>query len=318
MLALASPLLVAAVLGQVQAAVVQGQVVDEKAKPIAGAQVVFSAPFALPPVVVSTQTDAEGRFRLTSPRLGQVTSGGVHVWVYQAGSAIAAAGINQLPPRLVLQKPKPHLVRIEGSDGKPIAGARIAPRVIAFSGVSGDVTPWLPEMLFEPLAVTTDSDGRATIDYLRARDQLVAVRVTADPIGTQVIPLTGGAGRGTPEKPIAIRLKPTSRILGRVVDGSGRPVRGQPVEIWLKGEVQVPRAATMPNPVGFPAGPLRTAADGSFQTPDNLFVGSSYRVVVRGPGLEPVVSRWITMIKEPQTLPPMVLRLAPFHHGTSR
>ena len=308
MLALVGPLVAAALIGQTDARDIRGQAVDEKRTPVAGAEIVFSAPIARPPAVVPTQTDAEGRFRLTTPRLGRANPLGAHVWAYQAGLAITAARMDAMPPALVLQKAAPRVVRLEGPDGKPIAGAHISPRVISFSGISGDPNPWLPEILFEPLAVTTDSDGRAAIAYLAARDHLVAVRVTADPIGTQVILITEGAGRGAPEKPITIRLKPTSRIIGRVVDGSGQPVRGQPVEVWFRGELGVPRCEIMPNRVEFQGGPPRTAADGSFQTPNNLFVGTPYRVVVRGPGLEPVLSHWITIGKEPQTLPPIVVR----------
>ena len=55
-------------------------------------------------------------------------------------------------------------------------------------------------------------------------------------------------------------------------------------------------------------GPLRTAADGSFQTPDNLLVGSTYRVVVRAPGTEPILSDWITIGEQPRVLLPMIQR----------
>ncbi len=63
-----------------------------------------------------------------------------------------------------------------------------------------------------------------------------------------------------------------------------------------------------PNPVGFKNGPLRTSADGSFQTPDNLLVGSLYRVVVRADGMEPILSPWITMREKPRVLLPMIER----------
>ena len=52
------------------------------------------------------------------------------------------------------------------------------------------------------------------------------------------------------------------------------------VEVWFKGG----NWPLESQPVGFELGPIRTAADGSFQTPDNLLVGSQYRVVVRARG----------------------------------
>jgi hypothetical protein len=47
MLAFLGPLAAAALVGQIPARDVRGQVVDEKGKPVAGAQVVVSAPFAV-------------------------------------------------------------------------------------------------------------------------------------------------------------------------------------------------------------------------------------------------------------------------------
>ena len=60
----------------------------------------------------------------------------------------------------------------------------------------------------------------------------------------------------------------------------------------------------------FQAGPLRSAADGSFQTPDYLMIGLLYRVAVRAEGKEPILSDWITIGDQPHTLP--VMRAAPF------
>ncbi len=123
MLALVELFLTVAVIGQVQASDVRGQVVDEKGKPVAGVPVVLSAPFAFKPVVLRTQTDDEGRFRIIDPPTGP----GIHVWTYRPGSAITAAGpINQRA--MVLRNPQPRTMKIEDSQGRPIAGARISPR----------------------------------------------------------------------------------------------------------------------------------------------------------------------------------------------
>ena len=77
----------------------------------------------------------------------------------------------------------------------------------------------------------------------------------------------------------------------------------QAVEVWFTGG-----STLLPSPVRFKNGPILTAADGSFQTPDNLLVGSSYRVVVRAPGMEPILSDWITIGEKPRVLLPMLLR----------
>ena len=66
----------------------------------------------------------------------------------------------------------------------------------------------------------------------------------------------------------------------------------------------------------FQHGPVRSAADGSFQTPDNLMIGLPYRVAVRATGKEPILSDWITIGDQPHTLPVMVQR--PFRTVSGR
>ncbi|HZW32785.1 MAG TPA: carboxypeptidase-like regulatory domain-containing protein, partial [Isosphaeraceae bacterium] len=165
-------------------------------------------------------------------------------------------------------------------------------------------TAELPESLAGPLTVTTGPDGQARLHYLAAADQLVAVRVAAGPIGAQDILLLERPWQSPVEPVITIRLKKTSRLAGRILDGAGHPVVHHVVEVWSRGG----GSRLMPNLVGFQDGPLRTAADGRFQTPDNLLVGSTYRIVVRDPGQEPILSDWITIGESPRTLLPMRLR----------
>ncbi len=85
--ALVELFLTVAVIGQVQPSEARGQVVDENGKPIAGVPVVFTDPFAFKPVVLPTQTDGEGRFRIIDLPTGP---GGV--WTYRPGSTIVNAG----------------------------------------------------------------------------------------------------------------------------------------------------------------------------------------------------------------------------------
>ncbi len=87
------------------------------------------------------------------------------------------------------------------------------------------------------------------------------------------------------------------------------PVRGSRwrVQVSRSGSREATGCGTR-----IPSGPqgraARTAADGSFQTPDNLFVGSPYRVVVDGPGTEPILSNWTTIGEKPRVLLPMIQR----------
>ncbi len=306
MLMLLSPLLTAMVFAQAQPDRTQtGEVVDDQGKPVAGVPVVCYVPPSLSgkeyQAEAQARTDAEGQFRLKLPRYGGSLGGGMNFLAYRPGSALTARSLRRRPYRVILRKPEPRTIQIEGPDGQPIAGARVTPRVLhIFNGDTAEI----PESMAAPLAVITGPDGRATFNYLAARDQLVAARVAADPIGTQDFLLVDSPGRSSVEPVIAIKLKKTSRLSARILDGAGQPVADQVVEIWSRGEGNW----LGPNSVDLRGGPLRTKADGRFQTPDNLLVGSTYRIAVRAPGKEPILSDWIAIGEQPRTLLTMKLR----------
>jgi hypothetical protein len=281
------------------------EVVDGQGKPVVGADVVLYAPPVAygkgDPVEVRTRSDAQGKFNLKVPRLDRIVINGVNFLAYSPGRALTAQWIARGSHRLILEQPQPRTLKVEGPDDRAIAGARVSVRLLhVFGGANAEVPP----SLAEPLAARTGADGTATLNYLAARDQLVAVRVSADSIGTQDISLIARPGQGSEQPVITIKLKPTSRLAGRIVDQDSQPVADHAVEVWSRGD------ATWlgPNTVEFRNGPLRTGADGSFQTPDNLMVGSTYRVAVREAGKDPIFSDWITIDTHPRTLHPMVLR----------
>ncbi|HKI19699.1 MAG TPA: carboxypeptidase regulatory-like domain-containing protein [Isosphaeraceae bacterium] len=302
------PLLAAALLAQFQGGTLQGTVVDGQGKPVAEVQVVLYSPPGTSgngdPAEVKARTDGQGRFVLKASALGEVHFVGVHVWAYKPGLAIAAVPYQgSRAPALALQKYDPRTVKVEGPDGQPVAGARVSPRAIFIA--AGDTIANVPEALAVPLAVTTRPDGTAAIAYLRGRDQLVAARITADAIGTQDLLIVDRPRQSTVEPTIAIRLKKTSRLAGKVIDQNGRGIADRAVEVWSKGIAD----HVLPNHrLDFKNGPVRTSADGSFQTPETLMAGSTYRVVVRGEDGEPTVSDWITMAEKPVTLAPLELR----------
>ena len=95
----------------------------------------------------------------------------------------------------------------------------------------------MPDTLAAPRAVTTGLDGRATLNYLAASDLLVAVRVTAESIGThdfQLVEQPFQDVRNGQGATITIRLNKTSRLAGRVRNREGQPVANQAVEVWYK------------------------------------------------------------------------------------
>ena len=278
-MSLLAPLLVAASLAQTPAKKpITGEVVDGSGKAVANARVVFYAPPVAylkgDPVEVNATADGEGRFSLVIPPLQRSLINGIHFIAHAPGRAIGAKPIYRPPPRVVLQDPRPRTVKVEGPDGGPVSGARVALRIFyAFGGGPAEV----PESLADALATSTGPDGTTTIGYLAARDQLAAVRVTADLIGSQDFLLVEQPGRGSEPPVITIKLRRTGTISGRLVDENARPVAGQAVGVWSKGGGNW----LLPNLVGFKEGPLRTSAGGSFQTPSNLMQGSAYRVAVR-------------------------------------
>jgi hypothetical protein len=298
-------LLAAAVISQLSSATIEGKVVDDHGNRVGSAPIVFFAPRdregTAHAVELSSKTDGTGQFRVTRPPLRRDHIARANIWVYHPGSALAAAPAYQSAPTIALSKSEPRTIKIEAPDGQPIAAARVAPRVVLLA--SRNIPDDVPDSLAESQTVTTGSDGTATLNYLTPGDRLVAARVTAESIGTQDFQLVKRPGRDGQGATITLRLMPTSRLSGRLRNRAGQPIANQTVEVWSGG---APNLAT--NPVGFKNGPLRTAADGSFQTPDNLLAGSSYRVVVRADGMEPILSDWITIGEKPRVLLPMILR----------
>ncbi len=177
-----------------------------------------------------------------------------------------------------MRKSQPRTVKVEGPDGHPVLGAIVSPRFFTADPSRGHGE--VPEALIRSLAVTTGPDGTATLKYLAVGEKLVTVRLTAAAIGTQDLQLLATPFLDNQGAMITIRLKPTRRLAGRVRNRSGKPVAGQEVEVWLKGSTWLPMG-----PVAFENGPVRTATDGTFRTPENLLVGSSYRAVILRTGV---------------------------------
>ena len=274
---------------------------------MADARVVFYAPpvayLKRDPVEAQATTDTDGKFILVRPPLGRALINGVNFLAYSPGRAIGAVPYGSRPYRLVLQDPRPRTVKVEGPDGEPVTGARVAIRILyAFGGTIADVPP----SLADSLATSTGPDGTTTIRYLAARDQLIAVRVTTDSIGSQDFLLVEQPGRGSEPPVITIKLKSTGTISGRIVDENARGVSGQLVEVWSKGGGNWLR----PNLVEFKDGPLRTRAGRLFPRRRPILQQrlSAYRMAVREPGKEPIFSDWITIQEEPHALPLWVQR----------
>jgi len=293
---------------------ITGIVVDRNDKPVAAAEIRLSCGMAqdgTTPCLGTTRTDSQGRFRVAVPPRDRLRGLSWYsaVWACRPGLAMTSQtvvlmqNLEPAPLRLVLRELSTRTVTVRGPSGQPVKAVRITPRSIhsAASQMGNDM---IPDELAQWFAATTGADGKAMLRFLAPRDDLVAVRVAMGAIGKQDFVLTKGLTfRKDAPAEYAIALKPTGYLTGRIVDGAGKPIAGVPVEVWSRGEVWLP-----PTPVQLPGEPLRTAADGSFQTPPGLLIGSSYRVVVQIHGSEPILSDWLTAGEMPLSLPPLMLQ----------
>ena len=160
--------LAAALMAQIQVGPFEGKVVDDQRRSVDGAQIAFHLPVPwgskVEPADLRATTDRDGGFRIVLPSL-RGGYAGRQLWAFCAGMALTAEPLREGSPRtIVLRKAAPKTIKIEGPDGRPMAGARISPRVISFRE-RGSMAAAVPESLAESLAVTTGRDGSATLDY---------------------------------------------------------------------------------------------------------------------------------------------------------
>ncbi len=152
-----------------------------------------------------------------------------------------------------------------------------------------------------PLSATTGPDGLVKLDYLAGGHQLVAVRVTAASIGTQVLELIECPGDAQVE-PITIQLKPTSHLDGHVRNQSGEPVPGQVVEVWPGEEAGCQQVSSASRTAPFRLPLMDRSGRPTICSWDRISGGRP------SPGFEPVLSKWITIREEPRVLLPFIQR----------
>jgi hypothetical protein len=241
-------------------------VVNAEGRPAAGIEVLLSGLGRATwgrPVLARVRSDRDGRFRIeapaeTDPRRAHFL---LALWAYnpEAGlagqsfspSALPAAGSVQLK----LGGPAHTAVRVLGPDGKPVAGARVAPASVrVVGGIRPRSTLPPPDSLADKLSATTDADGQGQIQGCRAED-IEAVLVEAAGFGLQgseLGPVAGGAQ--------TITLKPTGRLTGRVQTDDPSTARGLEVIALTRS-----RASAGPQVTG--EGRTTTDAEGRFEFP---------------------------------------------------
>jgi hypothetical protein len=254
-------MLLLAVLGDEPTTTLAGQVVDAMGAPAAGADVVLTGfPKSRKlPTVARGKTDAAGRFALERPAnlAGEGPWRAVRLWASRPGDRLVhvafpgplpAAGE---PVRLALPPRGAAEFRVEGPDGRAVAGARVRVRGVAPVFVAP------PEELARRVEATTDADGLARIDAVSGA-QVSYVEVEADGLGIQpryFDPPLGGRKR--------LALRPAGSVEGRFVADDGRSLRGWKVSATTQANDE-------PGGRGGPAGRAEAVAlaeDGSFRFP---------------------------------------------------
>ena len=156
----------------------------------------------------------------------------------------------------------------------------------------------------------TNADGMATISDLPTRPELARVEFEGPGIAPHLFTLPAGQANAT------LKLGRPGRLVGLVRTESGQPIAGASVAVWLGAPLlnrpgAPRRTSTELSPVEtirFDPGPVESGPQGAFQSPPTLLTGSTYRVVVRKDGFEPIVSDWVTLDGERAVIPPVRLR----------
>jgi hypothetical protein len=299
---------------------ITGQVVDPGGKPVPGAAVVLSSGMARDgalPVVAGVRTDEAGRFTFkptefgNHPEIGQMGT----IWVRAEGSDLAL-GIDDLlrndrpgqVHRIVLEPAKVRRVTLRDSMNRPVAGARLSPRLVQTGSSRYDGIA-IPDPWLDVLSVTTDAQGVAALSSLNRSIDLRTVAITLPGRERHVIPLPYAQGK----EDATLTLGVTGRLAGRVEVPAGIAVPSADIEldVWMRCACPLEKDRTFllaPEPVRFDAGCVRVGADGRFETPSVLWQGTTYRVVVRRRGFAPGVSNWVRLSGETATIPVVSLQ----------
>ncbi|WP_435016306.1 MSCRAMM family protein [Tundrisphaera sp. TA3] len=268
--------LIAIVLQAGPTAPLVGAVVDDAGAPVVGAELILTgSKIGAAPVVARVQSGEGGRFRLDRPADLSATNPYVvpTLWAYVPGRRAAVMKYPGALPgadeavRVVLGAPAKSEFRVEGPDGKPVAGARVN-----VQGIKG--APTMPEAISDLAERTTGPDGVATIE---AFDDAVYVDVIAKGYGTQ--PRRFDDAPAGPRR--VVLIKPAG-LKGRLVpDGGDASLsRGWKVRAWTYEDGDAPGARRM---VGY--GETNIGDDGRFDLPE-LVPGSLSLSLITPDGLD--------------------------------
>ncbi len=211
-------------------------------------------------VVAEARTDAEGHFRIelpTRPGFGPAPHSDA-LWAYRPGRLLASLVLYRdsvspdVPVKLVLGPGAATPFEVRDPAGKPVAGARIEPRVTHRSYLA------VPDGLSDRIAAgtVTDASGRASLSALMP-DEVSSVIVAAPGYGTQQF----GFGQNPALAGVKVLdLLPVGRLEGRFVGEPGA-IRRRALSVVSDSKVR-----PMPPAAGLYA--VTTDDEGRFVVPE--------------------------------------------------
>jgi RNA polymerase sigma factor (sigma-70 family) len=219
------------------AVTVAGRVLDDRGRPIAGAEVWMPTRFLAPAdATPHATTDARGNYVLAVPASWSRTP--LHerdhlVWAYAAGHRIASISAGKAlygKPEsvdLTLGPATDTSFVVVGADGRPVGGAVVEPYLVdAPNGITGPP----PAAMMPAIRGTTDATGRAMLPAM-AREGFEGIKVTTVGLGSQYVGLRGGADEPARRE---IHLRPAGRLEGHVVAARPEWTRGVKVYVATK------------------------------------------------------------------------------------
>ena len=224
--------------GPKPAKLVVGKVVDDKGRPVPGAEVWL--PFFLKAIddgTVHAVADDQGRFSLpVSEECLKVerVAPRATVWAFAAGRSIGSARAHNAlmgddPAEIIitLRAATDTAFTVVGPDGRPVAGARVEPSHVMGPSNSYDIPP---KGMLPLVGGVTDDRGRARLPALE-RKGFHSVAVITAAYGRQVLRL---ADRADEPAERTIRLRPVGRVEGRIV--ADRPELARGVTLYFTTE----------------------------------------------------------------------------------
>lgn len=180
----------------------EGQVVDDREQPIAGASVVIDAH---PPRETITETDGSFAFDGLVPRTYRVEA---HAAALLAGPVAMRLTATSPPIVLRMRRAARIVVTVRGLDETPLAGALVELRAL---GVR---------------TMLTSGDGTAVLDGVGGGWHVLKVSASGYASTLQEVAVVDDPGR---ETAVTVRLRDGVALAGTVIDPNGAPVEGASV-----------------------------------------------------------------------------------------